>query len=95
MTKNKTERTIECERLDGNTIIAHVEKSYVCVIRSADFYRFIPRDVIIRGLRRGKSLKRSIASEKREIRRQWTELEEASAPWAGLINHEQRKKSEP
>ena len=93
MTKNKTERTIECERLDGNTIIAH-EGSCIVVLSANDFYRYLPRRVVLAGHRRGKALRRGITSQRREIARQWKELREASAPWGGLVAYEKRKNSE-
>jgi len=91
MVTNKSQVLVE--RVGRHELVAHLE-SAVCVLNNYDLFKHVPQDIILKGLRRGKALKRAIASKLRELKERERELNEMTAPWAGLVAYEKRKKRE-
>ena len=87
------EAQVVVERVGRHQLIAHIQ-STICVLSERDFFTHMPEHIVLKGLRRGKALKRGIASKLRQLRKREQELNEASAPWGGLVAYEKRKNSE-
>ncbi len=72
---------VAIERIGKFELCAYVAGA-VCIIPQDIFFRCIPKEAIARGIRKGKHLKRGIASEKRQLRQAWKQLRQASDPFA-------------